>query len=316
MDIHELLAAAFTAMLGVEVVSPARGAALGIPKLSVHQLFRATYIMRPPASVDPAERFDVIVKTLTGMQITIPVSKDHTIAEVKAAIAEKEDIHPHEQRLLFDRKTLADHETLQDIGVPPDGIIFLVLLVRGGGPSFQLDPDELAPEFDYDYTSMKDDGKKFMRGAFEYKRPFGWKRYAIKVLGRPEYGNNQWLGTGGIRAQTDGMEWPVSYHATSMESAKKIIQEGYKIGKKERFGKGVYSSPSVLVADHYSSTFDYEGNRYKAVLQNRINPDPGHMKIVPKEETGLGDEYWVSPLNDPSKGVHDVRPYNILIKNV
>ncbi|XP_064406384.1 uncharacterized protein LOC135351332 [Halichondria panicea] len=316
MDIHELLAAAFTAMLGVEVVSPARGAALGIPKLSVHQLFRATYIMRPPASVDPAERFDVIVKTLTGMQITIPVSKDHTIAEVKAAIAEKEDIHPHEQRLLFDRKTLADHETLQDIGVPPDGIIFLVLLVRGGGPSFQLDPDELAPEFDYDYTSMKDDGKKFMRGAFEYKRPFGWKRYAIKVLGRPEYGNNQWLGTGGIRAQTDGMEWPVSYHGTSMESAKKIIQDGYKIGQRELFGKGVYSSPSVLVADRYSSTFDYEGNRYKAVLQNRINPDPGHMKIVSKEKTGAGDEYWVSPLNDPSKGVHDVRPYNILIKNV
>ncbi len=314
MAVHELLAAAFTAMLGVEVVSPARGAALGLPKLSVHQLFRATYIMRPPASVNPADRFDIVVKTLTGMQITIPVSKDFSIAEVKAAIAEKEDIHPHEQRLLFDRKTLEDHNTLQDIGIPPDGIIFLVVLVRGGGPSFQLDPDELAPSFDYDYTDKKDDGTKFMRGTFEYKRPFGWKRYAIKVLGRSEYGGDAWLGPSGMRANTDGVEWPVSYHGTSMDSAKAIMKGGYKIGQREKFGRGVYSSPSVEVADGYSRTFDYDGQQYRTVLQNRVNPASDHL--VRHANTGDKDEYWVSPLNDPSKGVHDVRPYNILIRKM
>ena len=314
MDVHELLAAAFTAMLGVEVVSPAKGAALGIPKLSVHQLFRATYVMRPPESINPSDRFDIVVKTLTGMQITIPVSKDHTVAEVKAAIGEKEEIHPHEQRLVFDRKTLEDHQTLEEIGIPPDGIIFLVVLVRGGGPAFQLDPNELDPQFDYDYTNKTDDGKKFMRGAFEYKRPWGWKRYALKVLDRPEYGDNRWLGSGGIRADTDGVEWPVSYHGTNMESAKKIMKEGYKVGHRQRFGKGVYSSPSVDVANRYASNFEYQGNSYRVVLQNRVNPAPGHLERHTKEETGDSDEYWVSPLNDHTKGVHDIRPYNILIR--
>ena len=313
MDVHELLAAAFTAMLGVEVVSPAKGAALDIPKLSVHQLFRATYVMRPPESINPSDRFDIIVKTLTGMQLTIPVSKDHTIAEVKAAIGEKEDIHPHEQRLVFDRKTLEDHQTLEEVGIPPDGIIFLVVLVRGGGPAFQLNTDELAPEFDYDYTGKRDDGTKFMRGEFEYKRPWGWKRYAIKVLDRPEYGDNKWLGPGGMRAETDRIEWPVSYHGTNMESAKKIMKEGYKIGPRQVFGKGVYSSPSPDVANGYASTFDYQGQRYRVLLQNRVNPTPDHLERYSTADTGVG-EYWVSPLNDPSKGVHDIRPYNILIR--
>lgn len=310
----ELLAAAFTSMLGVEVVSPARGAALGLPKLSIHQLFRATYIMRPPASIDPADRFDITVKTLTGMQIVVPVSKDHTIAEVKAAIDEKEGIHPHEQRLVFDRKTLEDHQTLQEIGVPPDGIIFLVVLVRGGGPAFQLDPDDLAPRFDYDFTNQKDDGQTYMRGKFEYRRPYGWRRYAIKVLGRREYGGDGWLGPGGIRTQTDGSEWPVSYHGTSMESAKKIIKEGVKVGHRARFDKGVYSSPSIHVAEGYSSTFDHGGKRYKVILQNRVNPTDGHLTIIDASRTGAGGDYWISPKNDPARGVHDVRPYNILIK--
>ena len=43
----ELIAAAFSAMIGVEVVTPQRAAQLGLPKLSIHQIFRATYIMRP-----------------------------------------------------------------------------------------------------------------------------------------------------------------------------------------------------------------------------------------------------------------------------
>ena len=310
----ELLAAAFTAMLGVEVVSPAQGAALGLPKLSIHQLFRATYIMRPPASIDPADRFDITVKTLTGMQIVIPVSKDHTISEVKAAIDEKESIHPHEQRLVFDRKTLEDHQTLQEIGVPPDGIIFLVVLVRGGGPAFQLDPDDLAPSFNYDFTNQKDDGKTYMRGAYEYRRPYGWMRYAIKVLGRQEYGGDRWLGPGGIRTTTDSNEWPVSYHGTSMESAKKIMKEGVKVGHRDRFGKGVYSSPSIHVAEGYSSPFDYGGKHYNVILQNRVNPADDRLKIIGASETKAGGDYWISPHNDPARGVHDVRPYNILIK--
>lgn len=308
---HDLLAAAFTAMLGVEVVSPARGASLGLalPKVSIHQLFRATYIMRPPESIVPADRFEITVKTLTGMQIVIPVSKNHTIAEVKAAIDSKENIHPHEQRLVFDRKTLEDHLTLQEIGVPPDGVIFLVVLVRGGGdPVVELDPEDLAPEYDYDFTNQKDDGQTYMRGKYEYRRPYGWKRYAIRVLGRGEYGGDEWLGPGGMRTQTDGIEWPVSYHGTSMESAKSIAKEGYRIGSRDMYGKAVYSSPYIDVAKGYASCFTFENINYRVILQNRVNPD--RLTIVSRSS---GD-YWLSPANNPDTGTHDVRPYNLLLQ--
>ena len=53
---------------------------------------------------------------------------------------------------------------------------------RGSGPDFQLDPDELDPSYNNDFTNVSDDGKTYMRGGKPYKRPYGWRRYAVKVL--------------------------------------------------------------------------------------------------------------------------------------
>ena len=35
----------------------------------------------------------------------------------------------------------------------------------------------------YDFTGKVGNGTKHYRGGYEYQRPYGWKRYAIKVLG-------------------------------------------------------------------------------------------------------------------------------------
>ena len=51
-------------------------------------------------------------------------------------------------------------------------------------------------------------------------------------------------------------------------------------------------------------------------MQNRVNPDPGHLTIVDKSETGTGADYWVCKLHNPINGVYDVRPYCILTKQV
>ena len=316
----ELIAAAFSAMIGVEVVTPQRAAQLGLPKLSIHQIFRATYIMRPIENANPGEVFDVYVRTLTGSRIVIQVTNDFTVAEVKAAVEIKEGIKAHEQRLVFNTKTLEDHQTVADVGITPNSTIFLIVLIRGGGPSFQLDVDELAPGYDYDFTNEKDCGQKFMRGEFEYHRPYGWRRFAIHVLGRKEYdGDNTWLGPGGIRTETSGSEWPVSYHGTKMEYAKKIASESYKAGPRKRFGKGVYSSPSIEMVDKcYSQDFTLDGKRYKVAMQNRVNPDQknGHLEIVDASETGTGADYWVSPKHNAANGIYDVRPYGILIREI
>lgn len=49
-----------------------------------------------------------------------------------------------------------------------------------------LNADGFAPRFDFDFTNVKDDGQTYMRVKLEYKRPYGWKRFAVKVVERYE----------------------------------------------------------------------------------------------------------------------------------
>ena len=308
-DLH-LLAAGFSAILGVEVVHPDLGRDL--PKLSVHSLFRLTYIPMPLESVDPGELFDIYVKTLTGQRITVSVTNSFTIAHVKAAIQEKEGIPADEQRLVFSSKVLEDEDTIEGAGIPNGGTIFLIVKLRGGGAQYQLDIDELAPSFDYNFTTVKDDGKTYMRGKFEYRRPYGWYRFALNVLGK--YGDDTWLGQGGIRVETTPSEWPVSYHGTKHNNVKGIGKAGYLPGKSVRqaYGKGIYSSPTLQVAEGYAISFNKYGKTWQIIFQNRVNPADGHLDI---QHTDYG-EYWICPLHDPSKNVHDIRPYGVLVREV
>ena len=311
----QLLAAGFSAILGVEVVTPDQG--VGLPKLSINHLFRCTYIMRPIESVDPGEVFEIHVKTLTGTTITIQATNDFTVAELKAAVEVKENIPARQQRLVFSSQPLQDDETVQSVGIPPGGTLFLIITLRGGGPQYQLDTSLLDPGYDYDFTGKKDDGKKYVRGGFPYKRPYGWSRMALKVRGNPDYGDDDWLGPNGIRTESSSGEWPVSYHGTNFESAKKIAARGYKAGSRAAYGKGVYSSPSLdMVEEYYAQSFSLEGKTYLIVFQNRVNPDVdgGKLVIVKAAENGSGADYWLSPKHDAGKNIHDIRPYGVLFK--
>jgi hypothetical protein len=76
-------------------------------------------------------------------------------------------------------------------------------------------------------------------------------------------------------------------------------------GKRFRFGYGIYSTPDIDVAIKFATEFIHEGNNYKAVIQNRVNPN--NLVRISKQETGVG-EYWISP-----DGTY-LRPYGICIK--
>ena len=300
------LAAGFSAILGVEVVPP--GVRRGLPKLSIHDLFQLTYIPIPLESVSARELFDIYVKTLTGHTTTISVTRDFTIAHVKAALEEKDNIPACEQRLMFSGRSLDDDETVGSAGIPCNGTIYLVIKLRGGGPVYEFDGNEMDPKLDYDFTKVQDDGKKYMRGKFEYHRPYGWYRYTVKVAGK--YGNDDWLGPSGIRTETSAKEWPVSYHGTNIKSTKGIIKEGFLLEKCQRikFGKGIYSSPYVSVAQHFSQEFKVNGCRYLILLQNRTNPEDDNLAIV------SDGSYWITTKQDPSKNIFNIRPYGVLIK--
>ena len=76
-------------------------------------------------------------------------------------------------------------------------------------------------------------------------------------------------------------------------------------GKRFLFGHGIYSTPDIKVATKYAKTFSHNGNNYRVVIQNRVNPN--NLVKISKKETGVG-EYWISPKET------DLRPYGICIK--
>jgi hypothetical protein len=362
----DLLSAAFSAMLGVEVVpldKAPESDVQAVTKLSVHDLFRATHFIGDMQSGVPGleaaspeaagpQIFDINIRTLTGTRIVVPVTKDHTIAQVKAAVRAKSDIPISNQRLIFNSNVLSDDHTIGGSGILPQGHCFLIIIDGKDvtKTKFLLDPSDLAPEYDYDFTNVRDsDSSTYYRGDFEYKRPCGWRRFAIKVKGRSEYGSDDtWLGPNGIRTASAPKEWPVCYHGTAADACggvdgKGIVRHGYdpKRSERELYGPGIYCSPSIEgVGDlryRYAKKFSSNGKSYKVVLQNRVNPEKiGHQiksdnvnnstshqsdpykdcSLVIIDQNGPPFKYWRCPRHDPDKDIYDIRPYGILIREV
>ena len=115
--------------------------------------------------------------------------------------------------------------------------------------------------------------------------------------------------TGGMRTNSSPGEWPVSYHGTTCHGAKGIADEGYNMSKGHRFkyGKGIYSAPSIDVAARYAKVFEFNMKSYIVVFQNRVST--AGLEVISTQETNVG-EYWVQP-ND-----NLIRPYGLCIKEV
>lgn len=244
------------------------------------------------------------VVNLMGIKLTIPVSPSAHIESIQEFIESVEDIPVDQQRLIFNERQLESGKTLSDYGICNESTIYLVLRLRGGGTPGRLDPSSLDARFHYDFTHITSDGSIYQRGGFVYKRPYGWNRLAVNVLGK--YPDNKWLGKPGHRTHSSQGEWPVSYHGTRMRCGALIIREGYKDSciKREKYGKGHYSSPDLSVAEAYATEFSYEGKRYKMVLQNRVNMEGTQVISLP------GGDYWVT--RDPA----NIRPYGFLFKEL
>ena len=86
-----------------------------------------------------------------------------------------------------------------------------------------------------------------------------------------------------------------------------ITEDGFELrkGKRFKFGKGVYSTPTPSVAEKYAKVFEHEGKKYKLIFMNRINPD--FTREI--EEPRIGTYYITS---DETQ----IRPYAILIKEI
>ena len=251
--------------------------------------------------------FDIFIIGFEGKVFHVRVTDD-TVKSLKEKVQDTVGIHPDELRLVHGGKQLEDCRTLSDHNIRNNSTIHMVMRLPGGGaPIYYIDPSLLDPKFNYNFTKKVDDGKKYYRGGYEYHRPYGWKRYAIKVLGRFE--NDKWLGEQGLRFHSSEGEWPVSYHGTGKSASGSIAQDGYRLSKGKRFkyGSGIYSTPSIQVAAKYAQVFNHEGKKYKVVFQNRVCPTD--LKIVDAQMTGVG-EYWLQPRQEY------IRPYGICVQQL
>ncbi|CAG8621914.1 7726_t:CDS:1 [Paraglomus occultum] len=247
------------------------------------------------------QAMQIYVITLRGKAIVIDCEPNYTVNYLKELIQIKYDISPEDQRLIFAGEQLTDGRTLADYNIQKGSTIYMILRLCGGGCVISYLPSSaLDPRYDYDFTHIRDIGVTYMRGKVQYQRPCGWQRFALKVSEQYDNGDDTWLGTGGTA-------WPVSYHGTAKYHARSISQEGYLLSKGKRFafGRGIYSTPDINIAERYATEFEFDGRKYVIVIQNRVNPKS--LVKIEARETGVG-EYWIS------KEGKDVRPYGICIK--
>lgn len=277
-DSLEHLSAGFSLILNTKIVSDDEDKAdvRLSGSIKITELFEFSYSGSYQSDVaseaaPKRKNFDIRVKNLYGKVNTHHVNGDSTIAELKRQISEDhKDCPPYQLRLTFEGRQLADGKTLLGCNIRENSTLQVVACI-GGKTAYQLDATDLDPQYDYDFTAIKDK-VKFERGGQKYERPCGYKRIALRVKGK--YENDRWLGGPGYRTHSSPGEWPVSYHGTTNgDSLHGIVKEGYdsRKWKRELHGKGHYSSPAITTAAQYAATYTLKGKKYEMVLQNRVN---------------------------------------------
>ena len=233
-------------------------------------------------------------------KLTLELRDESKISDVKNAIYKKAGYDILSQNLLYGASTLGDDDSLKNCGISDFGVLYLILKNN----IMNIAEEDLDPRYNFEYPQR--DENEYSRGGLPLKRPCGWKKIAIKVLGK--YGDDTWLGGNGRTEETASAarEWPVSYHGTSRKNAGPIVKEGFKLEKCRRFlrGKGIYSSPDPEVAEHFAKTFDYENENYKLIFMNRVNIEKTNQKDTPR------GKYYITP------DEKDIRPYAVLIKKL
>jgi len=171
-----LLSAGLSAALGKEVVLQEDGAA----SLSIHDVFKETYTMKPPGFTPPSpepvhETFPIFVTSLSRScqrndnTITLQVTARHSVFEMKRQIQEKTEIPLEQFDLIFHNECLDDDRTVKDYGLQPESTVYLRCRLKGGGGQLTVyvSTDRLAPKFDCDVTYATEDDPRYLRGRFE-----------------------------------------------------------------------------------------------------------------------------------------------------
>uniref|UniRef100_A0A914PGF6 Ubiquitin-like domain-containing protein n=1 Tax=Panagrolaimus davidi TaxID=227884 RepID=A0A914PGF6_9BILA len=299
IDIN-LAKAGLEAVIGEQFFQPQKH---GVSKpITSDQLFKYTSPLIDVKDSDIKKGYQIFIKTLTGKTITLLLEPDFTIEQVKLMLNAQEGLFPVEERLIFAGKELEDVRTLKDYNIKNESTLHVILKFGGGGfAAYHIENEFFDPRFNYDFRTLDDANKAFIRGGKQYNRPIGSMRYAIKVDGK--YPDKRWLGCTG----KDGEEWPVAYHGTEEDRCREITKRGFDLAKCRRFvfGRGIYCTPDPETAELYAKKYTYQGKQYRLIFQTRVNP----KEMVVVKEAGVGGvgEYWLLPDGD------NLRPYGVCV---
>ncbi|CAF4915213.1 unnamed protein product, partial [Rotaria sp. Silwood1] len=194
----------------------------------------------------------------------------------------------------------------------------------------KIHPLLFRPSFDIAYFDARGD-KTFSSGpdthevgppgrTKKYTSPSGWTRYGLKVLGKSEYKNDEWLhpfqhpgnwyrafhGTGrATKVDFGNSNADFDQTAAPINALASIFKQGFRPARVAAHGPGVYCSPNpVWLGDSVfvgAVELDTEKGKkkFKCMFQVAVNPESVQCPI---------NDIWVAP--QPQ----DIRPYGILIK--
>ena len=166
------------------------------------------------------------------------------------------------------------------------------------------------------------------RGGEQYIPPIGWTGYGLKVMGKYDNGNDDWLSYNNSKNEYAIAYYPIKDFLQNSEDMKQLIESIAKsIGNKninnfdshdifvneknvnkrsnnnyKKCGTGTFLFQDIKIAEANSSEVNVGGAKYKILFMCRVKPDE-----IRKPESF--DSLWI--LNSDSKSI---RQYRILIK--
>ncbi|KAM3144836.1 hypothetical protein pb186bvf_003145 [Paramecium bursaria] len=187
----------------------------------------------------------------------------------------------------------------------------------------QLSADDFDPQYNMQWKQNHPEFE--LRGPqqdqIKYFFPRGWKGYALKVKGKYDEGNDDW-----ILMNNNPNQWHIMYHGTNQQFVGRIVEQGFKVGERQKYhdtidirlnqivGDGIYFSNHIEVAELYADPIQIGDYNYRVVFQSRVRPLSLKQiykvsQIIQKQgELDWDNDYFV--VNKPE----DIRPYRILLK--
>ncbi|KAK5579421.1 hypothetical protein RB653_009104 [Dictyostelium firmibasis] len=230
---------------------------------------------------NPTDNVTIYIRHISGKTFEMKTNLNYSLSDIKKQFFEnyEKSIKSSDISLYYNGNKLNDNKSLAEYNIRCEST--LALFIKNSKYSIINTFD---PHYNYDFSGIIDIPNSFKRGGYFYQRPCGSFRYALLVLGRFNEPNEVWLGHTG---RAGFGEWAVTYH-NSISDENCLTTPSFDDIKKESF------------------TFNYNGDNYYLIFQNRVNTSTITRVVIKNVE------YWKSP----NSSSDHIRPYSICIGRI